>query len=79
MASNSPGGDEKKMSSPEKNTNNKRQKIIISSPSGHRARAGARASLSDKVGFFEQVFSSRQTEQGPVTNERPVLRSRDLC
>ena len=76
MASNSPGGDEK-MSSPEKNTSNKRQKIIISSPStGHRARAGARASLSDKVGFFEQVFSSRQTEQ-PVTNERPVLRSRD--
>ena len=77
MASNSPGGDEK-MSS-EKNIN-KRQKIISSpSASGHRARAGARASLSDKVGFFEQVFGgaqSRQTEQ-PLTNERPVLRSRD--
>ena len=72
MASNSPGGDEQRKMSEEKN---KRQKMSSSSDSGgHRARAGARASLSDKVGFFEQVFGAhRHDESGsqPRTNERP--------
>ena len=69
MASNSPGSEEEKTRknmSQEENT--KRQKF---SSDGHRPRAGARASLSDKVGFFEQVFGSQ------AANERPVLRSRD--
>ena len=72
MASNSPGGDEKQrknMSVDEKNI--KRQKISSSDTAGgHRARAGARASLSDKVGFFEQVFGAQGSEQAR-TNERP--------
>ena len=72
MASNSPGSDEKQrknMSVDEKNI--KRQKISSSDTAGgHRARAGARASLSDKVGFFEQVFGAQGSEQAR-TNERP--------
>ena len=75
MASNSPGSEEEKggigqseasiltNEKAEEENAVKRQKF---------SRAEARASLSDKVGFFEQVFGSQ------AANERPVFRSRDL-
>ena len=56
MASNSPGGDKDKY--PEKEKSNL-DRSTQSDPPG-RTRASARSSLSDKVGFFEQVFKSRQ-------------------
>ena len=79
MASNSPGSGPKKQKQTEPGAESNAEIQILSAgtssdrdqPPG-RARAGARASLSDKVGFFEQVFKSRQRSRSRGNAESPV-------